>query len=102
GKNFTQSKFNRATQARRQMGSIFKPLLYAQAVERGIPLTAVAVDEPIELIIGDQTWRPGNFDEKFRGPMTLAYALSHSNNIVAIKTLLRIGAESVITKARAC
>jgi penicillin-binding protein 1A len=100
GVDFYTSKFNRALQARRQMGSVFKPLIYAAAIQAGGALTDVEVDEPFELIQNNMSWRPNNWDLKFHGPITLAYALSRSNNIVSVKTLLKIGFEPVIALAK--
>ncbi len=103
GYDFTTSRFNRALQARRQLGSVFKPIVYAAALEAGKEMDEVLIDEPFSLI--DErgiTWQPQNFDRTFIGQMTRAYALSHSNNIVTIKTLLEIGAPSVVAMAGRC
>lgn len=100
GADFIASKWNRALQAQRQIGSTFKPLLYAAALQAGIFLTDTEVDEPFELMQNNTVWRPNNWDLKFHGPITLAYALSRSNNIVSVKTLLKIGAEPVIELAK--
>lgn len=102
GYSFAASKFDRAHAAHRQFGSILKPLVFAAAVEKGIRFDEVEVDEPIEIPSGNTVWKPENFSNQFDGPMTLAYALSHSNNIVTIKTLLRIGAARVAQLARDC
>jgi len=102
GVDFERSKFNRATQARRQIGSIIKPIVYAAALEQGCSFADTYVDEPIELVQNRTVWQPHNYDEKFNGEITLAYALSHSNNIVSIKTLLTIGAEHVVRLVKAC
>jgi penicillin-binding protein 1A len=96
GFNFMQSQFNRAFQARRQMGSSFKPYIYAYGIERGIELDQIMVDEPIELVQPDgQTWTPKNWNNKFEGPMTLARALTLSNNIITIKLFLDLGIKDV-------
>lgn len=100
GYNFRQSHFNRATQARRQMGSTFKPLIYAAALEQGLSLHDVEIDEPITIMSDGQSWSPQNNTKKFNGPMTRAHALSRSNNIIAVKTLLKTGIEHVINLAR--
>src|SRR5690606_8509097 len=96
GKNFAQSQFNRATQARRQMGSIIKPLIYAAALKHNLLLQDVEIDEPIEITVDTSVWKPRNNNLRFNGPMTRAYALYHSNNIVAIKTLLKINPYTII------
>jgi penicillin-binding protein 1A len=103
GYDFKASKFNRALQARRQLGSVFKSIVFAAAVEHGIRFNEVEIDEPIELPMGNgKIWRPRNYDRKFNGQITLAYALSRSNNIVPIKIFMRIGAPTVIECAQRC
>jgi penicillin-binding protein 1A len=102
GANFEQSKFNRAWNAKRQLGSIFKALIYSAAIEQGAHFYDTQIDEPFEIKSHGTVWRPRNYNLKFEGEMTLARALSYSNNIVAIKTLLSVGAEQVINLARAC
>jgi penicillin-binding protein 1A len=100
GYDFEKSKFNRAMQAKRQMGSIFKPFVYAAALEQGASLADVEIDEPIEMKQGGKIWAPQNNTNKFIGESTLARALSYSNNIIAIKTLLKVGIDKVIAMAR--
>lgn len=90
GYNFSYSQYNRPIQAHIQIGSTIKPLLYAQAIIENIPLITVEVDEPLTRIIDHQVWKPANYDKKYRGPITLAYALAHSNNIVTIKILEKV------------
>jgi penicillin-binding protein 1A len=102
GYDFNASQWNRAMQAKRQLGSTFKPLVYAAAMQQGKRFDDVALDEPFEMISGNAIWAPKNFNHKFIGEMTLAYALSHSNNIVTIKTFLEIGSEPVIELAKKC
>jgi len=100
GYNFKQSQWNRALQAKRQMGSVFKPIVYAAAVAQGRSFNNTELDEPAEFGSGTYAWRPQNNNRIFEGSMTLARALSYSNNIIAIKTLLRCGADTVTTLAR--
>ena len=102
GYSFADSQFNRAFQAKRQMGSIFKPIVYAAAIEQGLKFTDVEIDEPIEIMQNGSLWSPKNFNKKFEGTITRAYALSHSNNIVTIKTLMQAGIENVISVAKRC
>lgn len=102
GFDFAVSKFNRVTQGRRQIGSTFKPLIYACAIEKGMTFADTEVDEPTEWVQNNTIWAPKNYNKKFNGQITLAYALSHSNNIVSIKTLLNVGAQSVISLAKKC
>jgi len=100
GYDFKASKYNRAIQAKRQMGSIFKPFLYAAALENGASFVDTEIDEPIEIKTGNQIWAPQNNTKKFIGQSTLARALSYSNNIIAVKTLLNVGVEKVMKMAR--
>ena len=102
GIDFQKSKFNRAMQAYRQMGSVFKVFVYAAALAKGYKFSDVEVDEPIELVQNGVVWKPKNHNNKFLGNMTRAYALSHSNNMVAIKTLLQAGPSDVIDIAKRC
>lgn len=92
GYDFRESQYNRAFQAQRQLGSTIKPYLFALAWKAGIPMDAVYVDEPIEMVMpnGD-VWRPRNWYNSFEGPMTLAYGLTISCNILAIKLFTKVG-----------
>lgn len=100
GVDFNKSQFNRAIQAKRQFGSIFKPIVYAAALNQGMTFAQTQLDEPLCIKLGEQKWEPQNYAYTFDGQMTLAHALSHSNNIVAIKTLLTVGIDSVVALAR--
>jgi penicillin-binding protein 1A len=102
GYSFTESKFNRAWQAKRQMGSVFKPIIYGAAIARGSRFTDIEIDEPITIEQHNALWQPNNYNNKFDGAMTLAYALVRSNNIVSVKTLLKTGMNPVISLAKAC
>lgn len=95
GVDFNVSQFNRALQAHRQPGSIIKPLIYTAAVKNNISLTSVEKDEPFSLKIGNSIWEPRNAHRTFDGYMTLAKALATSNNIISVKTLLKVGIEEV-------
>ena len=95
GVNFAESQFNRAWHAKRQMGSIFKPIVYAAAIEQGASFMDIEIDEPLEVNFGGSIWKPRNNTRSYEGKMTLAKALSFSNNVVAVKTLLNVGAEKV-------
>ena len=102
GYDFKQSKFNRAWQARRQMGSVFKPLIYAAALKNGANFFDTEIDEPLHLEQPNGVWQPNNYDNRFNGTMTLAQALVQSNNIIAVKTLLKTGIANVVHLASAC
>src|SRR5918994_459210 len=101
GRDFEDSKFNRATQALRQPGSTFKPIVYSAAVEAGYPLSHVMVDDPlsVELDPAEPPWAPQNYDLEFDGPMTIRRALYLSRNIIAIKLGMEVGEQSVISEA---
>lgn len=101
GINFLTSQFNRAVQARRQIGSTIKPVVYAAALLQGYTFTDIFIDEPIEISQGGVLWKPHNNTHHFEGKMTLARALSHSNNIISIKALLEVGAHNVAQLVRA-
>lgn len=101
GRAFSESQFNRVTQSRRQPGSAFKPILYAAAIDRGFTPASIIVDAPIILRGADgKEWKPRNYEDEFKGPVTLRYALAHSRNIVSIKLLQRIGVNYCIKYAR--
>jgi penicillin-binding protein 1A len=101
GRDFDDSKFNRATQALRQPGSTFKPFVYAAAIASGIPASHVIYDSPVMLEQIDGTiYSPKNYDPEFRGPLTLRDALKHSVNTVAVKLGLEVGLETVAQTAR--
>lgn len=102
GYDFTTSQFNRALQAKRQQGSVFKPVVYATALEKGMSLLDTSFDEPLRIQTGTTVWEPRNHTRTFEGSMTLARALSYSNNIITIKTLLEVGVDAVIASAQKC
>ena len=94
GFSFNGSKFNRATQARRQPGSSFKPFLYAAAFERGFNPASIVLDAPV--VFRDRAgnvWRPQNDSGDFRGPMRLREALVQSRNLVSVRLLDAIGVD---------
>jgi len=104
GLDFERSVFNRATQAVRQPGSAFKPFVYAAALESGgYSTNTTIVDEPIAVHIhtGEPEWIPMNSDGTYMGPIDLRRALAQSRNTVAVKLLMDVGIDSVISTARA-
>ncbi len=100
GRDFLESKFNRAMQAVRQPGSAFKPFVYTAAIDHGMTPATMLLDQPITLMTPQGEWHPENFDKTFRGPVTLRYALNHSLNMVAIQTLMQVGGDTVVDYAR--
>jgi penicillin-binding protein 1A len=92
GYDFTKSQFNRATQALRQPGSSFKPLLYTAALEEGMTPASMVLDAPLTSdIAGAKGWRPENYDGKYHGPITLRSALTHSRNLPTVRLLDKVG-----------
>ena len=95
GRDFKRSQFNRVTQARRQTGSAFKPIVYASALDKGYTPASIIVDSPIVFVWGDKKWKPKNFNDKFSGPTTLRNALTHSINVVTVKIAHDIGIDYI-------
>ncbi len=91
GFDYFLSNFNRATQAKRQPGSVFKPFLYSAALEKGLTPATVVNDEPVVFEDGEDAWRPENYTERFYGPTRLREALVQSRNLVSIRVLHSIG-----------
>jgi penicillin-binding protein 1A len=101
GRDWNQSNFNRAIQARRQPGSAFKPFLYTAAMDNGYHPTDIIVDEPVSFPgANGELYQPQNYDRQFRGPVTLRYALQQSINIPAVKLLRKVGTSLVASYAR--
>lgn len=101
GRDFYHSQFNRAYQARRQPGSIFKIFLFSAAVENGMFPGDIIMDTPVVLDDGsDQKYKPRNYDGNFLGPIPLRTALALSRNVTAIRLIKNIGPETVIKHAR--
>jgi 1A family penicillin-binding protein len=101
GRDFNDSKFNRAIQARRQPGSVFKTYVFAAAIASGIPASHVIFDSPLMIEQpGQPVYAPKNYDGTFRGPMTLRDALKRSINLVTVKLGLEVGLETVAQTAR--
>ena len=102
GWDFARSKFNRAVQAYRQMGSTFKPIVYTTAIDRGYTPVSIIVDEPVDLPAGPNQppYEPQNYDHKFEGPITLRRALEDSRNVPAIKMMDMLGPKNVLGYAK--
>src|SRR5438132_3050773 len=106
GRNYSKTQFNRAIQARRQPGSLFKPFVYVTAMDpaRGQQaLTAATVldDSPITVRTGNAVWQPQNYDLRFHGRVTVREALAHSYNIPAVRAAIDAGVPNVIKEASA-
>ncbi|MCS7279683.1 MAG: PBP1A family penicillin-binding protein [Thermodesulfobacteriaceae bacterium] len=103
GKNYSQSSFNRALLAKRQIGSAFKPFIWAKALEDKIlEPNAIVPDEPIVLpgAISGEEWAPQNYDGKYMGPIDLKRALAHSRNLVSVRIALLLGIERIRSLAQ--
>ena len=102
GYDFERSRFNRATQAFRQLGSLFKGVLYAAAVDQGHTTTSILRDEPVSFEAGPNQprYRPNNYDYEYKGPVTLRHALETSRNVPAVWLMNEVGPEVVVDFAR--
>lgn len=106
GKNFEESKFNRATQAFRQPGSAFKPFVYTAALQEGIRPVDHVLDAPVSYDNGiDENgrrdlWQPGNYTGEYRGEVTILEALTHSYNTVAVRVGHMTGIDRILNIAR--
>jgi penicillin-binding protein 1A len=102
GRDFYDSKFNRAVQALRQPGSTFKPIVYATGIQSGRPPAYILDDVPLSLPnMGGETWEPRNYDGRFEGPIPLRRSLYLSRNLATIDLGMELGEERVIGTARA-
>jgi penicillin-binding protein 1A len=99
GRDFNESKFNRATQALRQVGSSFKPYVYATVIDQGASPDDTILDEPVSFETPSGPYSPHNYDEKFEGIITLRRALAQSRNIPALKLASKVGIKTVIEYA---
>ncbi|NJD90315.1 MAG: PBP1A family penicillin-binding protein [Geobacter sp.] len=101
GYDYKKSQFNRATQAKRNAGSAFKPIIYGAAIEKGLTAATIIDDSPVEYNSGsDKAWKPKNYDNIYRGNVTMREALTSSINMVSIKILERIGVGTAIEFAK--
>jgi penicillin-binding protein 1A len=99
GRDFSESKFDRATQSLRQVGSSFKPYVYTTVIDKGASPNDTILDEPVTFETGSGPYSPHNYDEKFEGIITLRRALAQSRNIPALKLANKVGIKSVIEYA---
>jgi penicillin-binding protein 1A len=102
GYSFERSKFNRATQAFRQVGSSFKPFVYTAAIDRGYTPATLLQDTPVEYQTGPNQppYAPQNYEKDFWGPVTVRRALEHSRNVPAVRLMDALGPKQVIAYAR--
>ncbi|MFB3896951.1 MAG: penicillin-binding protein 1A [bacterium] len=99
GYDFSDSQFNRALQSYRQPGSAFKPIVYAAALDNNFVPSDVIQDSPITFTYGNKKWEPHNYDGKYRGGVTLRYALEHSLNAATVRLGSKVGIETIIDYA---
>ena len=97
GFSFKLSEFNRATQAKRQPGSAFKPIVYATALENGFSPSTLVLDAPFVMEQGEglKTWKPENYGKKFYGPSTLRTGIEKSRNLMTVRVAQKIGFEKI-------
>jgi penicillin-binding protein 1A len=102
GYSFERSKFNRATQAYRQVGSGFKPFVYTAAIDSGYTPITMLMDTPVSFPVGagQPAYAPLNYDREFEGPITLRRALEQSRNVPAVRVMDQLGPNQVIAYAR--
>jgi penicillin-binding protein 1A len=102
GFSFDRSKFNRAVQAYRQLGSTFKPIVFTAAVDRGFTPASTLIDSPVSFTAGPNQppYAPQNYDRTFKGPITLRYALEQSRNVPTVRLVDELGVHVVIDYAR--
>jgi penicillin-binding protein 1A len=91
GFSYDQSQFNRATQALRQPGSSFKPIVYSSALDNGYTPSSIILDAPLEIDTGSGIWRPENYEQNFYGPSTLRFGIEHSRNVMTVRLAQDIG-----------
>ncbi len=99
GWSYEQSQFNRATQANRQPGSSFKPMVYLTALEKGISPSQKFLDAPVVIDTPDGRWRPGNYEGTFGGPTPLRVALEESMNLVTLRVAQQVGMRAIADTA---
>jgi penicillin-binding protein 1B len=109
GRDFRESQFNRAVQARRQPGSCFKPFVYAAGFELaharsedGLTPATLLEDTPLDLRVGGKLWQPSNYDHRYRGIVTVREALEMSLNVPTVRAARRVGLDRVVRTAREC
>ena len=105
GRSYASNQFDRVSQAKRQPGSAFKPFVYLTALDRHLNnyrtarTTSLLVDEPLTLKVNDDTWQPQNYDEEYRGEVTVREALTYSLNVPTVDLALKVGIDSIADTA---
>lgn len=103
GYSFGESHFNRATQARRQPGSSFKPIVYSTALDFGFTPSSIILDAPLVYVnpYTNEVWRPSNYEHNYKGPLPLWQALALSRNTCTVRVAQAVGINNVIERAKA-
>jgi len=99
GFSYSASEFNRATQAYRQPGSSFKPIVYSAALDNGYTPASVVLDAPIRVVQGNQVWEPKNYGGEFAGPSTLRVGIERSRNLMTVRLANDMGMNLVVEYA---
>ena len=102
GFNFKKSEFNRVTQAKRQPGSAFKPIVYAAALENGFAPNSIILDAPFveSQGVGLKNWKPENYGKKFYGPSTLRKGIEYSRNLMTVRIAKILGLEEILNLSK--
>ena len=102
GFNFKTSEFNRVTQAKRQPGSAFKPIVYAAALEKGFAPNSIILDAPFveSQGVGLKNWKPENYGKKFYGPSTLRKGIEYSRNLMTVRIAKILGLEEILNLSK--
>ncbi len=102
GFNFKKSEFNRVTQAKRQPGSAFKPIVYAAALEKGFSPNSIILDAPFveSQGVGLKNWKPENYGKKFYGPSTLRKGIEYSRNLMTVRIAKILGVEEILNLSK--
>ena len=102
GFNFRKSEFNRVTQAKRQPGSAFKPIVYAAALEKGFAPNSIILDAPFveSQGVGLKNWKPENYGKKFYGPSTLRKGIEYSRNLMTVRIAKILGLEEILNLSK--
>jgi len=102
GFNFKKSEFNRVTQAKRQPGSAFKPIVYAAALENGFAPNSIILDAPFveSQGVGLKNWKPENYGKKFYGPSTFRKGIEYSRNLMTVRIAKTLGLEKILNLSK--
>lgn len=100
GRDYRHSRFNRATLAKRQSGSAFKPFVYAAALQKGYATTQPIMDSPVRLVSNGRTWEPRNYDNDHFGMLSMRASLAYSRNIPSVRLAAAVGRDDIAAFAK--